>query len=189
LVNLYEQEREGIRAEIKNIGRMRQESEHYESPTLSTDFRMRGSNDVVNETINHILTKMADTDSRTGVRYTAYSNALKNTSESVNNTKRTTGLVNYDSEINHKQPNFISKSHKFKPKDEELDNPFRKSQSAAKNRYNADIRHINESSPDENENENDNENDNGTHRYVDLSSRPAGVSSKYGKDLLNIFHE
>jgi hypothetical protein len=185
LVNLYEQEREGIRSEIKNIGRLRQESEHYESPTLSTDFRMRGSNnDVVNDTINHILIKMADTDSRTGVRYTAFSNAMKNTSESINHTKRTTGLVNYDSDSNQKQPDFISKSHKFKPKDKELDNPFRKSQSAAKNRYNADIRHTHESSPDDNDNDNDNE----IHRYVDLSSKPAGISSKYGKDLLNIFH-
>jgi hypothetical protein len=182
LVNLYEQEREGIRTEIKNIGRMRHESEHYESPTLSTDFRIRGSNDVVNETINHILNKMAETDSRTGVRYTGYTNAMKNQSESYNQTKRTTGLVNYDIEFDQKQPNFISKSHKFIPKDEELDNPFRKSQSAAKNRYNADIRHTHESSPDEIDIDNDIE------RYVDLKSRPAGISSKYGKDLLNIFH-
>lgn len=175
LVNLYEQEREGIRLEINNIRRLKQESDNYASPSHSTDFRFRGSNDVVSDTINAILIKMADTDSRTGVkRYTGFSSVTKLPLESTHYTKGTHGLLNYDSDLINKRPDFASKSHKFQHTDE-LDNPFWISQTAAKNRYNVENRGEIESSPDDNEG------------FRPFSSRPAGISSKYGNDRFNIF--
>lgn len=146
MVNNYAQERNHIKAELRNILNMYADVEGFRTPGKFNDFKLSRTHDMMQDIVKNLLFQMTETEEFHNRSTVKGLSGRKTQQFGPSYLSNVGGFSTYDSGIMNTQiRDFTSKSQKFhlgeeKPIDDMKDSTKRSDFSAAKNRYNLGIR-------------------------------------------------